>query len=157
MAHTLTLYPLPGTFQDRPLTIHVSSRRCTGDSWQEIKSWAKWQFEADADEINLRDIFWGGEYGDDNYREALTVRGEIVGVFDDALTAGEWRDMIAADVAQDEAAKAAAAAEIERKKMVQMYEDVAAIKAAMPACCAVSPVVAAIWGEQTPALKIAAE
>jgi hypothetical protein len=92
------LHPVPGTFLDRPLRIPTY-----GDifvRWSEIKSWAAWQFDASEDEIATHEVFWGGGYGDDDSREVLTVRGKIVGAFDDALTPAQWRGLFAADAAE---------------------------------------------------------
>lgn len=99
MARTeITLFPRPGTYLGRPLTIPVGSDFF--GRWSEIRSWAAWQFDADETEIDTLEIFWGGPDADDNSREALIVKGEIVGVFSDPLTADEWQDMLAADAAE---------------------------------------------------------
>ena len=91
---TLTLFPLPGTFQDKPLTIHTSKPH--GQAWAEICEWAAWQFDCREDDVDLLEAYFGGEYADDDMREALTVKGEIVGVFDKPLTGAEWQEMFSA-------------------------------------------------------------
>ena len=91
---TLTLFPLPGTFQDKPLTISTS--KPNGQAWAEITEWAAWQFDCREDEVDLLEAYFGGEYADDDMREALTVNGEVVGVFDKPLTGAEWQEMFSA-------------------------------------------------------------
>jgi hypothetical protein len=95
---SVKLFPVPGTFQDRPLTIYVFGS--IFDRWSEIKDWAAWQFDATEDEVDTHEVYWGGEYGDDDSREVLTIRGKIVGAFDDALTPDQWAALFDADVAE---------------------------------------------------------
>ena len=102
MASTITLYPIPGTYQGRPLIAYISARRFDPlESWPHIKAWAAWQFEASADEIDTHEVYFGGEYGDDDSREVLTVKGDIVGVFDKPLDESGWRKLLTADSFQN--------------------------------------------------------
>ena len=97
----LKLFPVVGTFQDKPLTIHTN--KPNGQVWAEICEWAACQFDCREDDVDLleayfggEEAYFGGEYVDDDMREALTVNGEIVGVFDKPLTGAEWQEMFSA-------------------------------------------------------------
>ena len=89
----LLLFPLPGTFQDKPLTIYTTKPH--GKAWAEIVEWAAWNFDCLEADVDMLEAFFGGEQSDDDMREALTIKGEVVGVFDNPLTPDEWAALLA--------------------------------------------------------------
>lgn len=80
MARTTTFYEIaPRSGRPRYTWIGVS--------WSGIVDDLAHFYECRDDEIRLEEIYWGGEYGDDERAEVLLVRGEFVGSFDELLDA----------------------------------------------------------------------
>lgn len=82
-----TFFPLPGQFQDRPMTIRVWG----GSRWTQIADYLGYVFGADPSALGSHDCYFGE---DDESVDVLTIRGEIVGSFDRALSASEWADLL---------------------------------------------------------------
>lgn len=83
----VTFYPLPGQFHDRPMAIRVSS----GSRWAQIVDYLSYVFGADPAALGSHDCYFGD---DDESVDVLTIRGEIVGSFDRALSASEWAELL---------------------------------------------------------------
>lgn len=58
-----------------------------GATWDDMRAdIAAWN-ECDPDDVETREVFWGGEYGDAERTEIVTVAGNLVGSFDRPLDA----------------------------------------------------------------------
>lgn len=80
MARTTTFYEIsPRSGRPRYTWIGVS--------WSGIVDDLAHFYECRDDEIRLEEIYWGGEYGDDERAEVILVRGELVGSLDELLDA----------------------------------------------------------------------
>lgn len=90
----VTLFPAPGVFRTAtPIVTTVYHGR---SRWEQIAGMLAWYFDASPDDLDVRDCYWGGQFGDESSADVLTVHGRIVGSFDRALTDGEWRELLAA-------------------------------------------------------------
>ena len=76
--------------------IHVSHAH-GGVGWKECAADLAWHFDCDADDIGAPDVYWGGEYGEDNSADVIVINGVLVASFDTPLTA----EQVAAIYAND--------------------------------------------------------
>lgn len=87
----MTFFPLPGQFPHGPITIRVwAESPWPGSRWLVIADCLGYAFGAEPAALGSHDCY----FGDDEAVDVLTINGEIVGSFDRALSAGEWRDLL---------------------------------------------------------------
>ena len=89
------LYPMPGEFQDKPLTIHAA--RNLPYRWRDISEAIAYLHNVTPDEVDCIDAYWGGEHQDENSCDLALVNGDFVGSFDRALSADEWSAVLSVD------------------------------------------------------------
>lgn len=51
-------------------------------------------FECEPEEVDTFDAYWGGEYGDDNSADVITVSGQIVATFNKPISAADLAQII---------------------------------------------------------------
>lgn len=66
-----------------------------GSHWPELRKELSEIFEVDSDDISAPDLYFGGDYGDDNRIDAVVVNGIILATLDIPVTIGALAEIYA--------------------------------------------------------------
>lgn len=67
-----------------------------GSKWPELRAELAELLDVREDDVDMPDLYWGGEHGDENSVDAVVVKGEILAVLNHAVTLDELAAIYAA-------------------------------------------------------------